>query len=364
MPAVAQSHCLRVRRLTKVYGDQAALDDVSLEVGRGRFITLLGPSGSGKTTLLMVVAGFVTPTSGQIFLDERDVTSDPPEQRKFGMVFQGYALFPNMTVEENVWFPLRVRGLTRRDARNAVRATLDLVRMWHLADRLPGQLSGGQQQRVALARALVFEPHLLLLDEPLSALDRRLRADLQWELRSLHRRLGATFVSVTHDQEEALSMSDEIAILRAGRIEQVGSPHDLYARPRSRFVASFLGDSNFVRGQLAGIEGESFHLRVGDLSIVQAGSPHTAARDGSVLLALRPEKLRLSRSQPGTVNVVSGEIEDAKFQGTSHHVQVRTRDIGTLAVTTPAWQSGIDFEPGRPVWIGWEPDAGVAVTES
>ena len=227
-------HSLSLKGLTKRYGQQAAIEDVSIDVARGKFVTLLGPSGSGKTTILMAVAGFVPPTSGQILLDEKDITHLAPEHRNFGMVFQGYALFPHMTVEENVWFPLRVRGIPLAKARQNVTAILDLVQLGGLAKRLPTELSGGQQQRVALARALVFQPDLMLLDEPLSALDKRLRADLQWELSALHRRLGATFISVTHDQEEALSMSDDIVILREGRVEQSGSPSATLQPPRDQ----------------------------------------------------------------------------------------------------------------------------------
>ena len=235
-----------------------------LDLGRAaKFLTLLGPSGSGKTTILLAVAGFVAPTRGEILLDERNITGLPPEKRDFGMVFQGYALFPNMTVEENIWFPLRVRGIGRAAAVPKVKAALDLIRMGHLASRYPAQLSGGQQQRVALARALVFQPNLLLLDEPLSALDRQLRGELQWELRAIHRQVGATFINVTHDQEEALSMSDEIAILREGQVEQMGAPMELYQRPATRFVASFLGESNFIKGRLVGCEAGSFRIESG-----------------------------------------------------------------------------------------------------
>lgn len=360
----ARSHSLSLRQLTKRYGQQAAIEDITIDVERGRFVTLLGPSGSGKTTILMAVAGFVPPTSGKILLDERDITVLAPEQRNFGMVFQGYALFPQMTVEENVWFPLRVRGHGLAAARKSVKAILDLVQMGHLAHRLPAELSGGQQQRVALARALVFEPDLLLLDEPLSALDKRLRADLQWELSSLHRRLGSTFVNVTHDQEEALSMSDDIVILREGRVEQSGSPELLYARPATQFVASFLGESNFIRGEVSGIEGDRFRYTVRDRSFLQAGPPSPKAADGSVLLALRPEKISVAHEPTNRPNSLEGQITDFKYFGSTFYLQIATELLGRVMVKTPAGQPGFDPRIDAPVWLGWNPDAPVVVLAS
>ena len=242
-------HALSLRNLSKVYGSLAAVDGVDLDVPRGSFLTLLGPSGSGKTTILMAIAGFVEPSGGSILLDDKDITRFPPDKRNFGMVFQGYALFPHMTVADNIWFPLKVRGVSKADAASKIKNALELVQMGHLAERYPSQLSGGQQQRVALARAIVFEPDLLLLDEPLSALDKKLRADLQWELKSLHQRLGTTFIYVTHEQEEALSMSDTIIILRDGQIEQQGGPGELYEWPATRFVADFLGPGRAAPGE-------------------------------------------------------------------------------------------------------------------
>ncbi|HEY1942330.1 MAG TPA: ABC transporter ATP-binding protein [Roseiarcus sp.] len=362
--AASRSHALQVRGVSKEYGGHLALDAVSLKVPRGQFLTLLGPSGSGKTTLLMAVAGFVAPTSGTILLDEKDITTLPPERRNFGMVFQGYALFPNMSVEENVWFPLRVRGVSRTDARDKVRASLDLVQLGHLAGRLPSQLSGGQQQRVALARALVFEPSLLLLDEPLSALDRQLRAELQWELRTLHRRLGVTFINVTHDQEEALSMSDEIVILRSGRVEQSGTPIELYSRPATSFVASFLGDSNFIRGRVTQTQENGFRIAVGRSTILQAGSPQVTGGDGSITLAIRPEKLIVAAQKPASANTIRGTITDAKFQGATHHVQVASDDLGILIARIALGQAEGDLKIGSPVWIGWEPDDAVPVRDN
>ena len=360
----ASSHSLSLDRLTKRYGQQAAIESVTLDVARGKFVTLLGPSGSGKTTILMAVAGFIPPTSGRILLDGRDITDVAPEHRNFGMVFQGYALFPHMTVEENVWFPLRVRGISLAGARKKVNAILDLVQLAELASRLPGELSGGQQQRVALARALVFQPDLMLLDEPLSALDKRLRADLQWEISALHRRLGSTFVSVTHDQEEALSMSDDIVILREGRVEQSGNPSALYERPATRFVASFLGESNFIRGEVSKVEPDRFCYTVQDRSFLQAGTPAPKDDDGSVLLALRPEKITVDAEPTNLTNAVEGRIADFKYFGSTFYLQVATKLLGRMMVKTPAASTTFNPSIDAPVWLGWAPDASVVVKAS
>jgi putative spermidine/putrescine transport system ATP-binding protein len=350
-----------LRRLSKLYGSLAAVDGVDLEVPRGSFLTLLGPSGSGKTTILMSIAGFVEPTAGSIHLDEVDITALPPDKRNFGMVFQGYALFPHMTVADNIWFPLKVRGLSKAKAADKIAGALDLVQMGHLAERFPSQLSGGQQQRVALARALVFEPDLLLLDEPLSALDKKLRADLQWELKSLHHRLGTTFIYVTHDQEEALSMSDEIVILRDGKIEQQGQPGVLYERPATRFVADFLGKSNFLSGTVAATESGSFAYTIGDHTLKQNGAPDPAAPGGAVLIALRPEKVTLTPTRPDAANAIRGRITAFNYYGAAYHFQVATEQLGDLVATAPAWTCAIDPSIGTEIWLGWEPDASVVV---
>ena len=362
--AAERAHSLSLRKLTKRYGVQTAIEDVTIDVERGRFVTLLGPSGSGKTTILMAVAGFVPPSSGDILLDGRPITRLPPEQRNFGMVFQGYALFPHMTVEENIWFPLRVRRVGLRDAAKAIRTVLELVQMSGYAKRLPTELSGGQQQRLALARALVFEPDLMLLDEPLSALDKRLRADLQWELSALHRRLGATFINVTHDQEEALSMSDDIVILREGRVEQAGNPATLYARPTTQFVASFLGESNFIRGLVSSIEGDRFRYTVQDRAFLQAGAPQPKSADGSVLLALRPEKITVAREPTNKPNSVEGRIADFKFFGSTFYLQIATELLGRVMVKMTAGESNLQPAIGETVWLGWNPDGPVVVQAS
>ncbi len=351
--------------LTRRYGSAVAVDSVSLTVAEGEFLTLLGPSGSGKTTVLMCVAGFVAPDAGRIGLGGRDITALPPERRDFGMVFQGYALFPHMTVAENVAFPLRVRKLGAAEREEKVRATLDLVQLSALAERRPAQLSGGQQQRVALARALVFDPALLLLDEPLSALDRKLRVELQEELKALHRRIGRTFVNVTHDQEEALSLSDRIAILNGGRLVQAGPPAALYDRPATRFVAGFLGASNFLRGEVSGIAPGRVTLAAGDTRVVQA-LPDGAEppRPGTpLLLSLRPERVALLRNGEGAENVVPGRIAGWSYLGAGTSLAVETADLGTLRVALPAWPAPPAPVEGLAVRLGWSADAAVPVLD-
>jgi putative spermidine/putrescine transport system ATP-binding protein len=352
---------LVLRRLSKRYGATAAVDDVSLDIQRGEFLTLLGPSGSGKTTVLMSIAGFVEPSGGEILLDGTPIGHLPPERRNFGMVFQGYALFPHLTVARNVAFPLEVRRLPRVEIDRRVAEALALVQLGPLAERLPRQLSGGQQQRVALARALVFSPHLLLLDEPLSALDKKLRAELQVELKELHRRVGLTFIYVTHDQEEALSMSDRVAILRDGRLVQHGAPSELYERPLTRFVADFLGRSNFLSGRVEASDGDGFAYRVGQNVFRQLGG----ARDGEeVLIALRPEKIEIVREGGrAPENILGGALAQWTYVGTAFHLLVDTAEAGRMSVTVPAWRHGTPPEIGDRMTMGWDRDASIRVED-
>lgn len=317
---------LLLQSLTKRYGAVTAVRDVTLEIQRGEFLTLLGPSGSGKTTLLMMIAGFQDITQGDIFLDGASIGQTPPEKRGFGMVFQGYALFPHMSVRDNVGYALSVRGRPRAEIAARVEEMLDLVQLQGLGERLPGQLSGGQQQRVALARALCFSPPVLLLDEPLGALDKKLRIEVQAQLKDIHRRVGTTFVYVTHDQEEALSMSDRIVIMRDGAIEQLGTPTELYQRPRTEFAASFLGKSNFLR------------------------------QDGAVW-ALRPEKIDLAPAGagPGAART-RGRVRECTYFGAVLKYQVEVPGIEVLEVDVDAWRGGEPLPPGAEVDLNW-PDA-------
>jgi len=358
----ATGHALALRGLSKRYGSFTAVADVSLDVGQGEFLTLLGPSGSGKTTILMCIAGFVAPSEGAILLDGRDITALPPERRDFGMVFQGYALFPHMTVSENVAFPLRVRKMGAAEREAKVRAALDLVQLSAFGERLPRQLSGGQQQRVALARALVFEPALLLLDEPLSALDKKLRAELQDELKALHRRIGRTFVNVTHDQEEALSLSDQVAILNHGKLIQQGAPAQLYEAPRTRFVADFLGKSNFLAGTVQEVFAGGFAIGAGATRVVTTAA-EAPPLGSQALLSLRPEKMALLAEGEAAENAVTGTIASWSYLGAGYALNVATPDFGTLRITLPSWNAPIAPREGLEIRLGWSASASVPVLE-
>ena len=357
----AAGHALSLRGVRRDFAGVRALRDVSLEVAGGEFLTLLGPSGSGKTTLLNLVAGFDVPDSGRVLLDGRDVTDLPPERRGFGMVFQGYALFPQLSVAENVAFPLRVRRIGRAEREARVRAALDLVRLGPLALRLPAQLSGGQQQRAALARALVFEPAVLLLDEPLAALDQELRGKLREELRDLHRRIGRTLLNVTHDQDEALSLSDRIAVLDRGRLVQVGTPAELYEHPATRFVAGFLGAANIMSGTVKESGAGWVALHVGGLRMLVRG----VARPGeAILLSLRPERIALLPPMAGSAdNLAEGRLVSRSFLGGRHALAVEIAGLGVLRVSLPSWGSPPVPAEGAPVRLGWSRDAAVAVRE-
>src|SRR5271165_6486609 len=293
-----------------------AVRGVSLTVGAGEFLTLLGPSGSGKTTTLMMIAGFETPTEGDIAIDGRSVVKLPPHKRHIGMVFQNYALFPHMTVAENIGFPLRQRGVDRATRARLVAESLELVRLPGYEARYPRQLSGGQQQRVALARAIVFRPHLLLMDEPLGALDKQLRENLQLEMRRLHADLGITFIYVTHDQEEALTMSDRVAVMNEGLIAQVGTPEDLYDRPCNRFVANFIGESNFLPAIVRGMEDDVVVADCGG-SMLRAIAQTRRSPGEPVTLATRPERIRFADPQRDTVgqNHIMATIVETVFAG-------------------------------------------------
>jgi spermidine/putrescine ABC transporter ATP-binding subunit len=311
MADAGRAAVVRIEALRKGFGDVVAVDDVSLEIREGEFFALLGPSGCGKTTLLRMIAGLEVPDGGRILIDGRDMTATPPNRRPVNMVFQSYALFPHMTVEENVAYGLRVEGCPRGEMERRVREALRLVRLEELRKRRPDALSGGQRQRVALARALVKRPRVLLLDEPLSALDAKLREEMQLELSALQARLGLTFVIVTHDQDEALSMADRIAVMRAGRIEQVDIPEGLYERPANRFVAGFIGRINMFGGRLLAVTDNGYEVEARGLGrlclpLSAATSPPPAAplsgaegeSSPAVTLAIRPEKIAMRRFAP------------------------------------------------------------------
>ena len=302
---------IEIRNVNKFYGSAQALFDVSLSIEQGAFTTLLGPSGSGKTTLLKLLGGFEPMSHGSIHMDGRDVSNLPPEKRNFGLVFQGYALFPHMSVYDNIAYPLKVRRKSKDEISTRVKAMLDLVQLSRFAQRKPHELSGGQQQRVALSRALVFQPDLLLLDEPMSALDKKLRVDLQEELRTIHRTLGTTFINVTHDQEEAMHMSDCIAVMNNGRIEQYASAFELYRHPQTRFVAEFIGKSNAIDGEVKRT-GDTYSFVAQGLNIAV---PH-ASREGKTALILRPEDAVIA-TQPADASQISipGIVTSSTYSG-------------------------------------------------
>nr|WP_245943989.1 ABC transporter ATP-binding protein [Acuticoccus kandeliae] len=330
--------------LTKRYREVAAVDDFNLSVDAGEFLTILGPSGSGKTTLLMLVAGFTAPDSGRLLVAGKDVAPLPPHRRDIGVVFQSYALFPHLTVAENIAFPLAARGVARTEIGARVEAALAQVRLTGFGARRISELSGGQQQRVAFARAIVFRPAALLMDEPLSALDRALRLEMQAELRELQRAVGHTTIYVTHDQEEALNLSDRIAVMNRGRLQQVGTPADVYARPANPFVARFFGEANLIGGRVA--DG----LFRADGADLRAPAPGVAA--GPATLCIRAEALSLGGEGPG----LDGQVTEARFSGSVGRVTVATV-AGPLTLTAPTRPGFVLPAPGESVRVGIDPAA-------
>ena len=341
---------LDISGLTKRYGDLKAVDEVNLSVADGEFLVLLGPSGCGKTTTLRMVAGFVDPTSGTINLGGRDITDLPPWKRNAGLVFQSYALFPHLTVNQNVAFGLEMRKMPKDEIGPKVAEALRLVRLGHLGDRLPRQLSGGQQQRVALARALAFRPDILLLDEPLSNLDAKLRQDVRVEIRELQRKLGLTTVMVTHDQEEALTMADRLVVMSEGRIRQIGTQQDLYERPADRFVADFVGRSTFLEGR---VEPPGRFITGGGLVIACADG-----RAGPASLALRPERIAILGSEPPPENAFEGRVEFISYLGAQLDVHIRLNDKDKAVVQIPNRPDRAPPALGETVGIGWGRDTG------
>ncbi len=328
---------VRLENVVKTFGETRAVDGVTLDVEPGELFFLLGPSGCGKTTLLRCIAGFCLPERGAVFLGDRDVTRAPPHQRDTGMVFQSYALWPHMTVRENVAFGLEMRRVARTEMRRRVDEVLAMVRMEDRAAARPNQLSGGQQQRVALARALVIHPRCLLLDEPLSNLDAKLRLEMRTEIRRICKEAGLTAIYVTHDQKEALSIADRLAVLRDGRVEQCGRPQDVYHRPRNRFVANFIGETNFVGAVVLGAGPGGLRLRTAFGEMTAAwradGEPPAAGRE--VTVSLRPEVVRLGRAPAGAANVFGGVLHDTVYLG-----EVAQHQVDLAAAGGPAAGAG------------------------
>jgi putative spermidine/putrescine transport system ATP-binding protein len=338
--------------VSKTFGDVTALDYVSLKIGRGEFMTLLGPSGCGKTTLLKLAAGFLAPDSGTVAIDGKCVNDVPTYKREIGMMFQNYALFPHMSVAENIAYGLKTRHVQRGEIRRRVAEALALVKLTGMEDRKPRQLSGGQQQRVALARALVINPTVLLLDEPFSALDKNLRASMQIELREIQRKLGLTTIFVTHDQSEALSLSDRMAVMSEGKIRQLGAPLEIYRRPSDRFVASFVGDTNCLRGELLGVAGLEAVIALGGAQIKVWGEHLAGTRpSASVDLFVRPERLRISEhGEPGTM---AGQIVAQTYHGGHVDLQIACRACGDglLLVRSVGDQAMTQWPAGAEVGI-------------
>ncbi|HEY7229902.1 MAG TPA: ABC transporter ATP-binding protein [Pseudolabrys sp.] len=349
---------IRFDAVSKRFGAVTAVETLSLDVGEGEFFALLGPSGCGKTTLLRMLAGFETPNQGRILLDGKDIVAVPPHRRPVNMMFQNYALFPHLTVENNIAFGLRQENVERKEIAARVLEMLELVRLQGFGARKIHQLSGGQRQRVALARSLIKRPRVLLLDEPLAALDKKLRAETQFELMELQRRLGTTFVIVTHDQEEAMIVADRIAVMNQGRLMQVAAPAEIYEQPASRWVAEFIGEVTIIEGRNAGpgeIDSAAGPLRV-ENSGRETGKP--------IWLALRPEKISIGAERPkGNVNAIPGTIFEVGYRGemSTYKVRLADRSFVKVSVANSNARGRASFGEGDAVWLSWPPEAGIVL---
>jgi putative spermidine/putrescine transport system ATP-binding protein len=344
-------------RVQKTYdGVNLIVRDLNLEIRRGEFLTLLGPSGSGKTTCLMMLAGFETPTAGEIRLGSQVINRVPPHKRNIGMVFQNYALFPHMTVVENLRFPLAVRKLPNAEIDAKVAKALAMVQLNAYGDRYPQQMSGGQQQRVALARALVFDPELVLMDEPLGALDKQLREQMQLEIKHIHQELGVTVVFVTHDQGEALTMSDRIAVFDKGVIQQIDSPAMIYEKPANNFVANFIGENNALAGVVESVDGETCQVRLDNGTRVQASVGNVAQAGARTVLSVRPESVQLNVQSLGCVNRLGGYVKEIIYQGDHLRVRVELAGRKEIIVKAPAAQHKHRFDTGDAIHVGIIPE--------
>ncbi len=345
------------RKVQKTYdGENLIVRDLNLDIQRGEFLTLLGPSGSGKTTCLMMLAGFETPTSGEIRLGDRVINSLPPHKRNIGMVFQNYALFPHMTVRDNLRFPLAVRKLPAAEIEKKVDRALNMVQLGVFGERYPQQLSGGQQQRIALARALVFDPELVLMDEPLGALDKQLREHMQMEIKHIQRELGITVVFVTHDQSEALTMSDRIAVFNQGIIQQIDDPATLYEKPANDFVANFIGENNALPGIVESVDGDYCHVRLDNKTRVQAVLGNAVEKGSRTMLSVRPECIQLNVQSLGCTNRLGGYVREITYLGDHLRVRVELAGRKEIVVKAPAAQHKHRFDTGDAIHVGINPE--------
>jgi spermidine/putrescine transport system ATP-binding protein len=367
---LSDTPAIELRDVIKRFGETTAVDRVSLQIGDGEFFSLLGPSGCGKTTTLRMIAGFEYPSSGEILIHGRPMATIPPHRRPVNTVFQSYALFPHMSVEQNVAFGLQMQRLPKQEIGPRVSEALELVRLGHLAQRRPNQLSGGQQQRVALARALVNQPEVLLLDEPLGALDQKLRKEMQLELKSLQHRVGITFIFVTHDQEEALTMSDRIAVMSQGKVLQVGSPTEIYERPTCRFVADFIGETNFIDGEVAESDGSYSSIVTPDGLRLRGLASRTLPAGTTATLSIRPEKLRLTtleQASPEQAAALPVKVELVSYIGSDTRITVRLNEQRTLNVWEQNRRSTLDrnayWQPGEQALLFCPPDNALVLTE-
>lgn len=347
---------VELRQVSKRFGSHEALKDASFAINAGEFMTFLGPSGCGKTTCLRLISGFDTPTSGRILIDGKDVTFDPPYRRDVNQVFQNYALFPHLTIYENIAFGLRMKRVAPADITRRVQRVLEMTALGDFVNRKPAQLSGGQRQRVALARAIICEPKVLLLDEPLSALDAKLRTQMRMELKQLQKKLGITFIYVTHDQEEALTMSDRVAVMNAGRVEQIGTVNEIYYKPATRFVAAFIGDTNIVEAQILVSDSGMLRCRLEggiELQVCRQES-HPCEK---ILLSLRPEKIRLHRSDPKGFNSFPARIATEIFKGATDELTLIVQgNLKLGAILANDGNAETDFHEGEQVFASIQPE--------
>ncbi|MFT3689392.1 ABC transporter ATP-binding protein [Paenirhodobacter sp.] len=338
-------------------GVSLVVKDLNLSIGKGEFLTMLGPSGSGKTTCLMMLAGFETATRGEIRLNGVDINHVPPHKRGIGMVFQNYALFPHMTVAENLSFPLEVRGMGKSEREAKVTRALDMVQMGKFASRRPAQMSGGQCQRIALARALVFDPELVLMDEPLGALDKQLREHMQFEIKALHDRLGITVVYVTHDQGEALTMSDRVAVFNDGRIQQLAPPDELYERPKNSFVAQFIGENNKLPGTVESLEGGKCTVRLRTGELIDATPVNIRHTGQETLVSIRPERVEFKpEMMPPDAHQIEAEVIEVVYMGDIFRVRMKVAGIEDFVMKCRNTLGQTRLAPGQKVMIGWHPE--------